>query len=360
MAKKQFTYTTERPVSDGPTIDFDAMTKHVIERVKASDKPDAKIGIISGIIELGLQEQEDAKMEWKGTAADKAAIIAKAEAGESKEYFQTLDNGKGVMVEYKRWPVKPEEEVVLMVDFPDCLVNRGQFFDENGVGEELPFRGSPNGDFWKKGVGKVVGKAYSLKESNVKGTKLWSLRNNSILWKLAQATGQLDQNELFKPHMLGSLIGEAALFNVHVYGEDFDGKTYLKEKVSFNGPVPGIIQSVADKLKEEFNEDLLHLVRFKGEQDDEVNKTIRQNIINSMTLANNFAGSDLEASLIRLGKVKEGDSAKNRAAVGLGEPTGDAAPRSKPVQKAAEPAAQQAAQPAEAMDFDSFDEDIPF
>lgn len=337
MAKK-FVFNAPTPTGsneDRPQIDFEALSQHVVEAVGCAEKPEALIGIISGVIDLGLQAQDDAKMVWTGDAASEAEELAKND----KQYFETLPNDQGVPTRYKRWVVKAQRCAAITVDFPTIMVNKGKFFDENGVGEDLPFRGLLNNEFGMKGVGKIVGKAYSLREQrNDDGS--WSLKNNTILFKLGQATNQLVDGK-FKPANLGSLIGEAAMFNVHVFLNEHGGKKYLNEKMSFNGPVPKMMQGMIPTLDEKF----MHVVNFTGEQDEAVLKTLRQSIINTMKMAEDFEGSDLQKALIACGKIKEGEAAPQ------------AAQSDRPAQ--AQPAKPQA-EPQEPINFDNFDDDIPF
>lgn len=340
MAKKQFVFNAGTPQSSENTsnVDFDALTKHVVEAVGCAEAPEALIGIVSGVIDLGLQEQEDAKMKWTGDAASEAEELEKNDT----QYFETLPDDKGVPTRYKRWEVKPQRCAAITIDFPETLVNRGQFFDEDKVGEALPYRGLLNNEFGQKGVGKVVGKPYSLREQrNDDGT--WSLKNNTILFKLGQATKQLDEKGNFKPAYLGNLIGEAAMFNVHVYTNEHGGKEYLNEKLSFNGPVPKAMAQMIPTLDDKF----MYMVNFKGEQDLEVLKTLRQSIINTMKQAEDFEGSDVQRALIEIGKIKAGDS-------------GAVKPDAQPQAQQAKPQAQApASQPK--IDFDDFDDqDIPF
>lgn len=362
MAKKQFQFQVETPASsgEGSNINFEGLTAHVIEAVGCSEKPESMVGVISGVIDLGLQAQEDAKMKWSGTEAEEAEVLEKEREKTGKEplqYFEDIKDQKtGAMQRFKRWPVKPQRCVAVTVDFPDTLVNRGQFFDEAGVGEDLPYRGLLNNEFFIKGVGKVVGKPYSTREQkNDDGS--WSLKNNTILFKMGQATSQLDEKGNFKPNYLGNLIGEAVMVNVHVYANDYDGKQYLNEKLSFGGPVPKVLQKSIPVLDDRFQ----YMVNFKGPQDEQALKELRQSVINTMTLAEDFIGSDVEKALIAIGKVKEGEAAENQKKAGLkrDDEGGEQrqAPQSAPRHQQAP---KEKVEPQPTMDFDAFDDDIPF
>lgn len=318
-------------------VNFDELNKYIVETVGCSQKPEAVIGIITGVIDLGLQAQDDAKMAWTGDAASEAAELEK----NPNQYFETLPDDKGVQTRYKRWAVKAQRSVAITFDVPSILINRGKFFDESGVGEELPFRGLLNNEFGIKGIGKVVGKPYSLKEQrNENGT--WSLKNNTILHKIAQATESLDTQGNFKPAYLGNLIGKAAMFNVHVFLNKQGEKEYLNEKMSFGGPVPKMMQGMIPTLDDKF----LYMVNFQGPQDLEALKNLRQSVINTMKQAEDFEGSDVQKALIEIGKIKVGEGA---------------VPQERQPQSA-QPAPLQKAQaePQATVDFDDFDSDIPF
>lgn len=335
---KQFVFDAPVPTGtgEGPKVNFDEMNQYIVDTVDAPT-PDPRIGIISGIVDLGLQKQEDAKMKWDGDLASEEAEKAKNPA----QYFETLPDDKGVQTRYKRWEVKPQREVAIFVDFPDTIVNRGKYFDEDGVGEDLPYRMLLNNEFFKKGIGKIVGKPYSLREQrNDDGS--WGFKNNTILYKLGQAVGALDDKGNMKPQNLGKLIGKAGLFNVTVTLNEFDGKKFLSEKIGFNGAVPKVMIPMVPKLDEKH----LFLINFKGEQDAEAIKNLRQCVINTMKQAIDFEGSDVQKALIAAGKIKEGEGAANTS-------EGDK-PQARPQQQ------KPVDTPQEPVNFDQFDDDIPF
>ncbi len=321
---------------DGKQVDWAAREAYLIEKIGTGEAPEAMIGIISGLIDLGLQKQDDAKMEWKGDAASEAAELAK----NPEQYFETLPNDKDVPTRYKRWKVKPCQEVTLTTDIADKLVNQSQFFDEEDNGELHPYRMVNGNEFYRKDLKKkVVGKTFSLKESrNDDGT--WSIKSNTILYKMAAAAGGvLDEKGMLKPAYLGKLLGKAALFEVDVSKKDSKGKSYFNENIKLNGQVPKVMQALIPTLDSKY----IYGVNFKGEQNLEVLKNLRQSIINTMELATNFEGSDVQKALIEIGRVKVGD----------GKPAEQETPVAQSI-----PRQQQA--PTPTVDFDDFDSDVPF
>lgn len=328
--------TASTNTDDRKQIDWDARSKYLVEKAGTANGPEAMIGIVSGIVDLGLQKQDDAKMEWKGDEASEAEELEK----NPLQYFETLPNDKGVPTRYKRWAVKPGQQVAITVDFPDVMVNNDQFFAEEDTGIEHPLRQVLNGEFYQKGLGKVVGKPYNLKETrNDDGT--WSIKNNTILFKLAQAVGGvLDDKGLLKPAYLGKLLGKAALFDVDISINESGGKNYLNEKIKLNGQVPKAMQKMIPVLDQQY----IYGVNFKGTQDKEVLKNLRQSVVTTMTQAVNFEGSDVQKALVELGKVNKGaqEAQQHSEQVNVEE-----SPKAKPA-------------PQSKADFDSFDDDLPF
>lgn len=308
--------------STGKEIDWDARSTYLVEKAGTANGPEAMIGIVSGLIDLGLQQQEDAKMEWKGDEQSELDEIEK----NPLQYFETLPDDKGVPTRYKRWGVKPCQQVALTIDFPDVLVNNDQFFADEDTGIEHPLRQLLNGEFYQKGVGKVVGKPYNLKETRDDAGN-WSIKNNTILFKLSQAVGGvLDDKGLLKPAYLGKLLGKAALFDVDISINESGGKKYLNEKIKLNGQVPKAMQKMIPELEAQY----VYGVNFKGKQDLEVLKNLRQSIVTTMQQATNFEGSDVQKALIEIGKIKPSQQSSENQQEETPEPKAKVAPKSEP------------------------------
>ncbi len=273
---------------DRKVVDWDARAKYLVDAVGTQKKAKAMIGIVSGVIDLGLQVQEDAKMLVTGMSdADQAAELAK----NPDQYFEVLPDDKGVDQLYKRWKVKPCQQVAFTVDFPSIMINQSQFFGED-TGESHPLRMLMNGEFYMKDVGKVVGKPYNIKEVK-QDDGSWGFKNNTQIYKLANATDVLTEQGHFKPNMIGELLGKAALFEVQVFTKESGGKHYLNEKIKLSGQVPDMMVPMIPELAPEY----IYGVNFKGQQNPEVIKNLRQSVINTMKLAQNFEGSDIAKAL---------------------------------------------------------------
>lgn len=269
-------------------VDWDALNKHVIEAVGADKKKKSVVGVISGVIDLGEQEQEDAKMLWNGSEEDERKAIAE----KPLTYFENGKDDKGNDVRYKRWPQKAVRSVAITVDFPQYMVNKGQFFgDENAT--ELPFRMLLNGEFVLKGQKyseRGLGKIYPLKMFKRDDGK-WSIKNNNTLYKMAVATDVIEDGEPFVPNQLGDLIGKHAMFEIRVHLKD--GK-YFDEYIKFVGMVPEGMN------KPEIDPSVLYMVQFDGDNKEEWLKQLRVAIRNQMKRSPQYEGSKVKEQLDKI------------------------------------------------------------
>lgn len=265
-------------------IDHNSLNVHTVE-ASGGGKTRNVVGIVSSILDLGVQELDDAKVLYVGDEAQEAKDIA----AKPNTYFETdpEDNKR-----YKRWPQVPQQSVALTVDFPQIIVDKGQFFGES---QPLPLRMLLNGEWLfdkKDGSGKemCVNRPYDLKETT-KALGVWSLSPKSVLYRMAANNDLLNDDKSFHPAQIDQLLGKAFQFEIkldlYVKGE----KKYLNEHIKFLGsPAEGVpIPEIDDSL--------LSIVQFTEENTPESIKVLRASVKNTMRRASNFEGSTLQGQL---------------------------------------------------------------
>lgn len=283
------TTTTTEGKKDKVLVDWNALNEHVVEAAGTAKKARSVPGVISGIYDLGEQNLEDAKVVFTGTAEDEAAEIA-ARPG---TYFEDGLDDKGKPARLKRWPQKPVQQVAVTIDFPQIMVDKGQFF---GKSDPKPLRMLLNGEFTLPGEKlKVVAKPYNIRETKYDAEKTWAFAKNNTLHKLADAVGILDDNGLFKKERIGELLGKVAQFQFQVWmkpgnkkAHDGSVMTFFTEDIKLVGMVPEGVPLP------EVPEGILHGVNLYGENDPAAVKQLRVAVKNTIKRANNYEGSDLQ------------------------------------------------------------------
>lgn len=330
--KLNITTNTQTEGKQRPVVDWDALNQHVVEASKTADKARSIPGVISGLYDLGEQELADAEKVFTGTAADEEAEIVKF----PKTYFKDgIDKETGKKARLKCWPQNPVQQVAIAVDFPQVLVDKGQFF---GNSKPLPLRLLLNGEFTLPGEKvKVVGRPYNIKEMkhDVGGGKFrWALAKNNGLHKLAAAAELLDADGLFTKDRIGELLGKVVQFQFRVYmkpaktGE----KTFFTEEIKLMGMVP---EGVAVP---EVPEGLIHGVNLHGDNEEDAIKQLRVAVKNTMKRAINYDTSTLKP----LFDAEAASYTSN-------------APAANPVKEAVKQA-----EAAAVVETVAFDDDIPF
>ena len=252
-------------------------------------KAKSRVGIISGIIDLGIQPVDDGHKKSDVALEDEAKFIEE----NPTNYFDD------VVVDFKTkkterhvfWPQKPQRAVALTVDFPQFQ------YDWGGEIGKKPFRFLLNGEFILKGKKRsdiIVGRTYDLKETTKDFAPRWSLAKNSLLYKAAVATNVIKVDEPFTKQQIGELIGKAALFEVRFWLED----GYANEKISFKGEVP------EGMTVPEIDESLLYYINLDGENDASAVKQLRKSIKNTIKNSVSYQGSKLQE---QFGDVIEGN-----------------------------------------------------
>jgi hypothetical protein len=263
-----------------PKVDYNAMNEYVVETAQLQQR-ETLIGVVSGIIDLGEQEQPDAEIEFNGTPEDEAEVIQKF----PNTYFKQGLNEKNKPCRLKCYPQKPVQAVVLSIDFPDIIIDKGQFFGESNP---QPLRLFTGGQFWN-GSTMIVGRPTYLKVNKSLGE--WSFDVKHALHKMAVAAKLIQPGEVFLPNDIDQLLGKAFQFEAQVFFKESKGKKYYTEYLKF---VSGLGRGqVAPEL-----DNPPFMLELNGDSATEESvRNLRSHIINTIKLANNYECSKTQALL---------------------------------------------------------------
>lgn len=287
--------------NSGSKVDYDALNKYVVDKVGCTDQ-ETMLGIVSGIIDLGMQELPDAEYELKGEKEVGKTIeelneefADLIEQGKITKFAEVYNADKKAKEIRKFVPQKPRHCVDLLVDFPTITLDKGQFFNPDEDSVELPYRMSIGGAFYQKAKGKnLVGRPTVLRLT--KDDKIgWTMPLNSTLYKMAIASKIIKKDEAFLPQDIDKLLGKSFYFNVHVYLKSGSGansdKKYLNETIKYASGVPKGVSTIDDYPT--------FMIQFEEESYDEqsLKNNIRAVHKNQMKESLDFAGSALEKAL---------------------------------------------------------------
>ena len=107
-----------------------------------------------------------------------------------------LYNGKQVIKKFV--PQKDRQAIVYAVDFPDVIVDKGEFF---GQSNPQPLRLFIGGQFWN-GEKMLVQNMIALKvtkDDNIEGGKTWTMNPKSSLYKMALGAKLIETGKAFNP-----------------------------------------------------------------------------------------------------------------------------------------------------------------
>lgn len=219
-------------------------------------------------------------------------------------------------------PNKDADSFALVVDFPDYMVDKGQFFGDKKAGDKKPLRLVYGGTEWSKADKKMyIGKLMRYKNKPQGAAKEWGYAKTNPIHKMAAAAGLLSDNGLFSRDRVLELIGENMSFTVTINRSNtgyYNEKITAPAKVAKGMPDCRLIPGTED-LREGF-EDSLFYISFNPEKDggspndDTALTEMRSELRNTIMRAQEYKGSELEADLIRLGLDKSGgDSAPAKA-----------------------------------------------
>ncbi|MNX89195.1 hypothetical protein D3C86_1212020 [compost metagenome] len=253
-------------------------------------------GYVAAIIDLGIQKQPDAEVTFTGTEEEEEAEMAKF----PDTYFKDgVDQDTKQAVRLKCWPQKPEQCVVLAIDFPDIIVDMAKEYGEES--KPLPLRLYTGGQFYIPTQGMIVARPTPLRVVNLdktRKTKRWSLAQNNMLHKMAVAAKIIKPDEVFLPQRIDELLGKAFQFDAQVYFKKSGQKEYFTEYLKFSAAL-GRGQNVADL------ETTPMVVEFDEDNPVDAIKELRQHVVNTMRQATNYQGSTIQFQIDKLRPKKE-------------------------------------------------------
>lgn len=290
-------YGVNKNEGTGSNVDWAAYNKYMEETVDCKQK-EVVVGVISGIYDLGIQAQKDGEylFDEKDGTEEEQLSTAKIPGTrfETREKFFN-DGSWYENVRVKVVPKKPAQSIAIAVDFPDILVDKGQFFGDES--NPQPLRMLLGGEFsLKDGGGRIVAQPIPLTlRKNDKTYGKWSMPHNSKLYKMASAAGLIEDKAPFVPEMLGGLLGKAMQFNLQVRVNDsgfLDEKCAFAAKLSRGMKVP------------EFDESILHGISFTQDCTEAL-KQVRASVKNTIKRAENYEGSTVEEQIKALEGAKQ-------------------------------------------------------
>lgn len=328
--------------SNKTNVDFDKLNAYVVE---AADLEEAAVvpGVISSIVDLGIQAQSDAEYVFEGDEGDEEAEQQANPAIRFETRAKFFDNGKWLEnVRVKIVPQRDVQSIAMAVDFPDILVDKGQFFGES---KPLPLRIWMGGQYFIEGSGMVIQNLIALRETNLdttRATQKWSLNPKGTLYKMAKSAKLVKDGEVFKANQIDKLLGTAHQFEARVFMKPAkNGKKYYTEQVKFVGALSRGQTVDAESVA-------TSLVMFNKENPEIAIKELRAHVVNTIKRAKNYEGSVIQK---QIEEVRGGYSNEAKA-----EPKQEQeAPKQEPVKPKAK--AKPAPQPEPEEDFD---ESLPF
>ena len=300
MSFDAYAQSTTTSKSDKPTVDFDALNKYVVETCKLQ-QPETLLGVVSVIADLGTQKLPDAEYDLDkedvGLTIEQLTEKYAQDISEGKitKFGMSFDSVKKEKVIRKFVKQADRQAVAMAIDFPDIMLDKGQFFGETEANPK-PLRLWLGGQYWNKFIGEkgkmLIQNVIPLKVTNIAQppAKVWSMNPKSIPHKMAVASKVIETGEAFLPQDIDKLLGKTLQFKAQVFfNKGTDGKQYYTEKVSF---AAGLARDQTERSVEN-----TYLVQFNKENNPQALKELRAHVINTIEQATNFEGSVIQKQL---------------------------------------------------------------
>ena len=330
------------------------------------------IGTVGFIMELGNQKQADASMTSTLPAPAEGVDNSPEELAKlvdfPNNYFcwkDEYDNGKMKRTRKVCWPLNPEEQLIIAVDFPDLKLDYSLHPACTVEGEDIkPMRIDVNGKF-KNSFERTISNSPNWK------TGLFSPKD--LKYKLTSAVGMLSEYQN-NGHDLSYLVDLQCNWTVVMTKNVKDGKTYYNTKIKNPSPVSdvktrGSVYTVAEQLEDNKSPVDFCGILFDSTDDHYSKEQLQQ--VRSFWLqeASKAVEFDKNIGSNREGQWLEGmdyaDSGLCKAIKKFGLDSTDKSPTPSGVKKvetkpAAEPKKIDTASEENTVEEDEFDQDIPF
>jgi len=274
---------TQEATSGSSTIDWEALENYIIETADL-EEAETMVGIVSGIVDVGLQAEEDGQIEMGANETEESVL-----ADFPDNYFKTIDGKK-----YKCFKRKPVWKLVLTVDFPQIMLDKGKFFGAE-ESDPRPLRLLLNGEFTLKGGVKVASRPIAVRDTKELGD--WGLSPKNTFYKMARDAKIIKKGEVFPKERVEEVLGKAYQFSVQIFrkkGAEAGSKGFYTEYCKYVGAVSRG-QSVP-----ELDESCLHVVSFDGDNDADDIKQLRASVRNTIIRAEDYPDSELRRQLEEL------------------------------------------------------------
>lgn len=319
-------YAPAPSATDKPAVDYDALNRYVVEECKLQ-QPETMLGVISMIVDLGTQKQNDATYKLEGddvglTAEQLTVKYAKEIAeGKISKFADAYDNDSSSWLLQKFVPQKPHQSIAYAVDFPDIMLDKGKFFGEDKPNPK-PLRMWIGGQYWNKHIGEkgkmLVQNVIPLKVTKDDKITGWTMNPLSSMYKMALAAKLIQTDEAFLPENIDALLGKTLQFKAQIFfKKGKDGKEYYTEKLTY---AAGMARGQAERQL-----DATYLIQFKQDNDPQGLKELRGHIVNTIQNATNYEGSAIQKQLEAL-KGGQAQPAAAQAAPAATKPVATTAP----------------------------------
>ena len=258
---------------------------------------DTLVGYISQIIDLGVQTPEDSEYVFDGDAEKEAA----EKEANPLLYFKDGVDDKGKPVRLKCAPQKPTQHITFSVDFPEILLDKGQFFGDES-GEMKPLRLYLGGEFYKGAeIGTVIQNPLSMK--NTTGALGgWSFDPKSTIYKMAYGAKLISDGELFDSKRIGELLGKSLQFNVQIFfKEGKQGKSYFTQRIKYAAGLGRNLQPIDHGGN-------VNVLMFNRENNEQAIKELPKVVLNTVKQAKNYVGSKIAQQITSLHSDNKGGS----------------------------------------------------